>query len=128
MVCPRLCGAVCRDQAQYPVFAPYTAKGGVRFWSFCILLLMICTNCRCLELFLVLYSFFEFCCYRGEVCLGATISRKGPRSQAVSDGSNVLKKDSFLKLIQTLGPQALLSMKNQPLISMQLRFSHVESN
>lgn len=32
------------------------------FWSFCILLSIVCPNCTSAQLFLVLYSFFLFCC------------------------------------------------------------------
>ena len=31
------------------------------FWSFCILLSIICPNCQCMQLFLVPYCFFVFC-------------------------------------------------------------------
>ena len=37
---------------------------GVFFWSFCILLSLICTNCTCTQLFLVPYNLFVFCCLR----------------------------------------------------------------
>ena len=33
------------------------------FWSFCIFLSIICTNCTYTQLFLVPYDFFVFCCW-----------------------------------------------------------------
>lgn len=57
-------GAVCRDQAQHPVFAPSTSEVAVGFWSFCILLFLMCLNCTCTQLFLVSFSFFVFCCWQ----------------------------------------------------------------
>lgn len=35
------------------------------FWSFCIwFIICSCPKCACVQLFLVLYSFFAFCCSR----------------------------------------------------------------
>ena len=34
------------------------------FWSFCIFLSIICTNCTYMQLFLVPYDFFIFCCWK----------------------------------------------------------------
>ena len=53
-------GAVCRVHVQYPAFAPDTLLL-LGVWSFCILFI-ICPNCTCSQLFLVLYSVFVFCC------------------------------------------------------------------
>ena len=39
-------------------------NGSWVFWPFCILLCIICPNCACLQLVLVRYSFFLFCCQR----------------------------------------------------------------
>ena len=60
-------GVECRH-AQPPAFAPSAVfllpalqKWQLGFWSFCILLI-ICGNSIDRQLFLVLYSFFIFCC------------------------------------------------------------------
>ena len=58
---PPLGGAMCRDQAQHPAFAPGNSEVAVGFWSFCILLPKICLSCPCMQLFLVSYSVFVFC-------------------------------------------------------------------
>ena len=64
-------GVVCREHAQYPAFVtdtlfllPPLQKWQLGFWSFCILLSIICPNCACMQLFLVPHSFFVFCCLR----------------------------------------------------------------
>ena len=45
--------------------SPTSASSWVLFfWYFCILLSIICPNCICMQLFLVSYSFFVFCCSR----------------------------------------------------------------
>ena len=61
-------------------------SGSWVFWSFCILLSIICPNCTCTQLFLVPYSFFVFCCSRRGVssCKYCSTATKGPRSQPVS--------------------------------------------
>ena len=64
---------------QCPAFAPHSSEVAVGFfWSFCILLSIICPNCARLQLFLVPYSFFAFCCLRSP---DASTAAKGPRSQ-----------------------------------------------
>ena len=40
MVCPPPGGAVCRDRARDPAFAPSTSEVAVGFWPFCVLLFM----------------------------------------------------------------------------------------
>ena len=57
-------GVVCRV-LQHPIFPHHSSEVAVGFfWSFCILLSIICPNCTCMQLFLVPYSFFVFCCLR----------------------------------------------------------------
>ena len=56
-------GVVCRVHAQYPAFSPSTPEGAVGFWLFCILWLIICPNCACVQFFFVPYRFFVFCCW-----------------------------------------------------------------
>lgn len=76
--CP-LGGAVCRDHVQLPAFAPGSSEVALGLWPFCILLFSLCLNCPCVWLFLVLYSFFIFCCW------GRHLSRsKCRRSKPVS--------------------------------------------
>ena len=53
-------GAVCRSHTQYPDFAPDTLEMAVGLWSFCI--------CTRVQVFLVPYSFFVFCCLRKYLC------------------------------------------------------------
>ena len=53
-----LCGAVCRDHAQYPTLAPGTSEETVGFWPFCVLLFIICPTCACMQLFLVPSTLF----------------------------------------------------------------------
>ena len=54
-------GDVCKLDVQYPTFAPKWLLG---FGSFCIFLSIICSNCVCMQLFVVLYNFFVFYCLR----------------------------------------------------------------
>ena len=73
-------GVVCRGHAQYPAFAPATLlpalqNGSWSFWSFCILLSIICPNCECMQLFLVPYSFFVFCCSRRHLSMQKLCSK-----------------------------------------------------
>ena len=65
-------GVECRGHMQYPAFALYTLllfltlqKWQFGFWSLFILLSIICLNCACRQFFLVLFSFFVFCCLGG---------------------------------------------------------------
>ena len=40
---------VCRGHVQFPVFAPGSPEVAVGFfWSFCVLLSIICPNCACM--------------------------------------------------------------------------------
>ena len=74
-------GVVCRVHAQYPAFSPSTPEGAVGFWLFCILWLIICPNCGCMQFFLVSCSFFVFCCSRR--CLSrCKHSSQGPQVSA----------------------------------------------
>ena len=61
--CLHLRGAVCRDRARDPAFAPGTLEVAVGFWPFGALF-VICPNCPRVRLFLVPYSFFVFCCWK----------------------------------------------------------------
>ena len=54
-----------RGVAQVVCLSPWWCYVG--FWSFCILFI-ICPNCTCTQLFLVLCSFFVFCCSRRPRC------------------------------------------------------------
>ena len=48
-----------------PWFCSWHLKPGkLSFWSFCILSFIICPSCSCMQLFLVPYCFFVFCCSR----------------------------------------------------------------
>ena len=77
-------GIVCRRQAQYPVLAPSSSEAAVGvFWSFHILLSVICPQYTCLQVFLVPYSFFVFYCSRR--CLSrCKRSRKGSQVPCLS--------------------------------------------
>ena len=67
--------------AQYPAFAPAPQKQQLGFWLFCILWLIICPNCGCMQFFLVSCSFFVFCCSRR--CLSrCQHSSQGPQVSA----------------------------------------------
>ena len=74
-----LCGALCRYHAGYPAFAPRTSEVAVGSWPFCIFLFTVCATCSHMQLFLVSYRFFVFCCLRR--CPGASTAIKGPKSQ-----------------------------------------------
>ena len=50
-------GDMCKLHVRYPAFAPKWLLG---FGSFCIFLSIICSNCVCMQLFVVLYNFFVF--------------------------------------------------------------------
>ena len=60
-----------------------TSRVAVGLWLFCVFLFVICPNCSLMQLFLVSYSFFVFCCSRngGDICPGASTLVKISRSQ-----------------------------------------------
>ena len=78
-------GVECRGHAQCPAFAPdplllcsWLFRSGswiFFFLVFSIFLSIICPNCTCMQLFLVPYNFFVFCCSR------RGLSRCKPRSK-----------------------------------------------
>ena len=51
MVC--LDGAVCRDHAKYPIFAPGTLEVAIGLWPFCILLFIIDPTYRASQVALI---------------------------------------------------------------------------
>ena len=67
---------------------PAPQKWQLGFWSFCILLFIICPKCACTQLFLVPYIFFVFCCLRRRLSRCKHCSKgsqvPGFRSQPVS--------------------------------------------
>ena len=71
-------GAVCRHHVQYPAFAPGTSDVSVGFWPFYILLFIICPNCACVQLFLILIVSLYSVVQEGDVCPGASTPVKGP--------------------------------------------------
>ena len=80
----------CRGHASYPAFAPNTLflllapeKWQLVFLVFLYLSSIICPNYACIQLFLVPYSFFVFCCLRRCLsrCKLCNTAAKGPRSQ-----------------------------------------------
>ena len=84
-------GGVCRGHVQYPALLPTPCfcsrllKSGR--WVFSLFVSFrskICPYWARMQLFLVLYSFFVFCCSRRGVsgCKLCSITAKGPRSQA----------------------------------------------
>ena len=87
-------GAVCRLHVYYPVFAPTSQKWQLGFLTFCILLFIICPNCAWVQLFLVPYRFFVFCC-SGAVSPGASTEKRFPvpRSQLVSMLSEIWERN-----------------------------------
>ena len=66
-------------------------SGSWFFWSSCILLSIICPNYVC-RTFLVLYSFFVFCCSRETSVQGQALQKSfsGPSSQPISQGTPCL--------------------------------------
>ena len=82
-------GAVCRDHAQSPASALGTSEVAVGFWPFCTLLLIICPNCTCMQLFLVSYSLFVFCCSRRRLSR-CKCSNKGSQVPGISQSQNDL--------------------------------------
>ena len=67
-------GAVCKGLVQYPLFAFNTLfllralqRWQLGFWSFHILLSIDLPQLASMQLFLVPYSFFVFCCWRRRV-------------------------------------------------------------
>ena len=83
-------GGVCRGHAQFPAFAPGSSKVAVGFYGLLVSFgFRICLNCSCMQLFLVAYSFFVFCCSRRGVsrCKHCNTTAKSPRSQPVSIGT-----------------------------------------
>ena len=84
VVCPPLWS--CRVQGAHvvPCFCSLLFRSGswLFFFSFCILLSIICPNCTCTYLFLILYSLYFVA--RGDTCPSAStaaIAAMGPRSQ-----------------------------------------------
>ena len=57
-------GAACRGHLQDLLLLLALQKWRLGFWSFCILLSIICPKCTCTQLFLVPYGFSVFCCSR----------------------------------------------------------------
>ena len=85
-------GAVRWDQAQCPAFASGAAGVAVQFWPLCVLLAVICPICACEQLFLVPYSFFVSCRWRGggDACPGVSAQAQGPGSQPARQPSLVI--------------------------------------
>ena len=79
-VCPPLGGAVFRNHSQYPAFVPSTSEVAAAFGPFCILLFIICLNCACVHLSLVLYLYSVAW---GDVYLSSSAAVKSPRSQSL---------------------------------------------
>ena len=84
---------VLRGHAQYPAFTsdPLLLLEAFQKWQLGFLVSMyllsrIYSNSTCMQLFLVPYSFFIFCCSRRGVsrCKNCSTAAKGPRSQPVS--------------------------------------------
>ena len=73
-------GVVCRGHAQCPAFAAGSSEVTVGFLVF-VSFVQIGLNCACVQLFLVPYSFFVFCCSRRGVSRGKPCS-KGSRVPA----------------------------------------------
>ena len=68
---PALGGAVCRDHAQCPVFAPGTSEMAVGSWPFCILLSVIAPTAHaCSHFSLLIVSVYSVA--GGDVCPGAS--------------------------------------------------------
>ena len=79
------------------------------FWSFCIFLSIICTNCTYMQLFLVPYDFFVFCCWKSHL----------PRCKRCSKGFQVpaclmMTQKVFLMDTTTNAEQIALSPPGSP--------------
>ena len=76
-------GIVCRGHARHSVHSKVAV---LDFFISLYLLSRICTNCTCMQLFLIPYSFFVFCCARRDVsrCKQCSTAEKGFRFQSVS--------------------------------------------
>ena len=86
-------GAGRGPPVQDPALAPSSQKWQLALWSFCILSI-ICSHC---QLFLVLYSFFLFCCSR----------RRLPRCEHCNKGSGPGLSHMF-------SPLSLLCLERPP--------------
>ena len=75
-----LCAGIMQDTL---LLLPEPQKWQLGFGIF-VSLFTVCATCSHMQLFLVSYSFFVFCCLRR--CPGASTAVKGPRSQPVSNG------------------------------------------
>ena len=65
VVCPPPWWCWVQGSCTVPCFcSQHLRSGSWVFWSFCILLSIICPSCACMQSFLVPYSFFVFCCLR----------------------------------------------------------------
>lgn len=64
----------------------------VRFRSCCMLLIILCPNFLWMQLFLVPYSFFVSCRWRGggDACPGVSAQAQGPGSQPARQPSLVI--------------------------------------
>ena len=95
-------------------------KWQLGFWSFCILLSIICPNYACTQLFLVPYIFFVFCCW-GDICPGASTAAKGPRCQLVYCTSYWMFEDTDLASVLFWIPQFFIPIH----LIYKLFFGHV---
>lgn len=85
-------GAVPQYHAQCPAFASGAGRVAVQFRPFCVVFFIICPICACMKLFLVPYSVFVFCCWRGggDACPGVSTEAWGPGSQPARQPSLVI--------------------------------------
>ena len=82
VLCYETCVVPC-IYSQPPALLQALRKWQLSFWFFCVLLSIICQNCTCTQLFLVLDSFFVFFLLK-ETVVQMQQMAPGPRSQTVS--------------------------------------------
>ena len=85
-------GVVSGGMCSTPLLLQAFQKWQLGFLVSLYLLSRICPNCPYMQLILVPYSFFVFCCWRRGVsrCRHCSTAAKGPRSQPVSNLSTWL--------------------------------------
>ena len=84
-------GALSGVQAQCLPLLPTPQKGRLGFWSFCVLLFIICLNCTNSYQLETIRNYLSprVCLYfvaEGDICWDSSIAAKCPRLQPVSNG------------------------------------------
>ena len=106
-----------RDHGQYLIFAPGTSEMAFGLWPFGYLIVPSYTNWEWVQLFLVLWNFFVFCCSR----------RSLSRNRHCSKGSQVSATSRPLPNVLPQVLRALAALPSFLYLSKSSVVSHVTS-